>query len=344
MPEHIQHPKDLHAGDQIMYLILGVSYTPMLAVAAQLKIADLLADGPKSAQDLAEATGSHAPSLSRMLRALSSIGVFAEDEEPDHFALTPLAERLRSDVPGNLRDWCIMCGSQWHMHSWAGLAHSVKTGQPAFDEVHGKPIFEHFEEHPDEAEEFNRALTSKAGQDAQAIIDAYDFSGCQTIVDVGGGHGTIVAEILKAHPKLKGIHFDQPSVVEGAGALIESHDVLDRCEVVGGNFFEAVPKGGDLYFLKYIMHDWDDERAGTILRNCRQAMAPKGRLVIVDTVVPEGNGPHLSKLVDGVLLVVTTGKERTEAEFSKLLSDSGFELNRVIDTEFYVSVLEASPV
>ncbi len=344
MPIHIRHPPEMHESDQITYLILGVAYTNLLYVAARLGIADLLKDGPKSADELARACEVHGPSLYRVLRALASLGVFAQTDQPGYFTLTPLAQRLRSDVPESMRDWCIMCGSEWHTRSWGELFYSVQKGLPSFDRIFGSPIFDYLEKNPGTAAEFHRGVASKTSQHVPELLKAYDFSRFQQIVDVGGGHGAFVASLLEAHPKLRAVHFDQPSVIGGARELCRQRGVAERCEFVGGDFFESVPAGGDLYFLKYIMHDWDDRSCATILRNCRAAISPKGKLVLVDAVVPNSNDPSISKLADGVLLVVTSGKERTKDEFAELLSAAGFRLTQVLDTGHYVSLIEAEPV
>lgn len=325
---------------QLIQMIFGSVVTQMIAVAARLGLADLLSDEAKSVDELAAATTTHAPSLYRLLRALASLGIFAETA-PGHFMLTPLAGLLQSNVPNSLHGFAILLGSEFYYRSFTNLMHSVQTGDSALETTYGLSLFEYLHQHPEDAATFNRGMTSVSGREAAAVREAYDFTGTQTLVDVGGGHGVLLATILKANPSLQGILFDRPPVVAGAELLLQGEGVADRCQIVGGDFFTSVPAGADTYILKYIVHDWDDERAEKILRNCYQAMASGGRVLIVEAVIPAGNEPFIGKLRDIVMLTVTSGGvERTEAEFRELLARAGFRLNRIIPTQTIVSIVE----
>lgn len=328
---------------QVLEMVMGKAVTQLLHVAARLGIADLLSDGPQSVDDLADATDTQASSLYRTLRALAGLGVFAETE-PRHFSLTSLAEPLRTDASDSVRDFAIMFGSGWHNRAWSNLLHSVRAGEPAFDRAFGEGLFEHLQAFPERLAVFNDAMTSLSRQDAGAVMQAYDFSGFDTVVDVGGGHGFLLAKILSAYPSIRGVLLDVPEVAAGARATVEAAGVQDRCQIVEGDFFESVPEGADAYILKLIIHDWDDERAITILQNCREVMSSDAALLVVNAVVPPGNEPYIGKLVDIEMLVMTPGgKERTEEEFRQLLNEAGFELTRTIPTPSYLYILEGQP-
>jgi ubiquinone/menaquinone biosynthesis C-methylase UbiE len=309
-----------------------------LYVAAKLGIAVLLADGAKGSEDLAQATGTHPHSLYRVLRLLASQGVFAEVESR-RFALTPLATLLRADVPGSLRALAIRTGGlDWR--PWGALLHSVRTGTPAFDHVYGMSLFAYLAQDAEAAQVFNDTMTMFTQRNTAAVVGAYDFSAVGTIVDVGGGHGALMAAILEASPRTRGILVDLPAVIEGARRQITARGLHPRCELVAGDFFESVPVGGDAYILKWIIHDWDDERAITILRNCHRAMVPGGRLLLVEALIPFDNEPHFGKSADVTMLAFTGGMERTEAEYRVLLDSAGFVLTRIIPTDSHSSVLE----
>jgi len=338
-----QNPRAASSTDQLLQLIYGTIITQMIAVAAQLRIADFLDGEPKSVKDLAAATDTHAPTLYRLLRALANVGIFAEIE-PQRFTLTPLARLLQSDAPNSLQRYAILFGTQLWYGSLTNLLRSVQTGDSALEITFGMNLFEYLQQHPADGAIFNEAMTSISRQEAIAVRDAYDFSPFRTLVDVGGGHGILLTTILKANSALKGILFDRPAVVEGARALIQQEGIGDRCQPVDGDFFTAVPTGGDAYVLKYIIHDWDDERARKVLSNCREAMRPDSRVLVVDVVIPTGNTPFVGKLKDMVMLSVSpSGLERTEAEFKDLFSKAGFKLNRIIATNSIVSIIEGVP-
>jgi hypothetical protein len=326
-----------------MQMINGYWNSQMICVAAKLGIADLVADGPKSSAELAKITGTHAPTLYRLLRALASLGVFAEDDR-GRFGLTPLAEPLRTGVPDSLRDWAVFAADVETWRSWEQLLYSVTTGEAAFEHVWGMPNWEYRAHKPEANAIFNAAMISASSRRIGPVMAAYDFSGIRTIVDVGGGHGAFIAAILSAYPTMRGILFDLPHVVAGAEPMLKAAAIASRCEIIGGSFLEAAPGGGDAYLLSKVIHDWGDERAAAILRNCRQVMAVHSRLLLVEAVIPPGNTPHPGKLSDINMLVVNTGgRERTEAEFRALLKAAGFTLARIIPTQGESSVIEGMP-
>lgn len=320
----------------------GYWTTQIIYVAAKLGIADLLEDGPQGIDALAQATRTHAPSLYRLMRALAGLGVFVENED-GAYATTTLGRCLVSGSPGALRARAILNGEDWY-RAWGGLLHGVRTGETAFDHIVGMPFFEHLAANPETASTFNEAMASATEGAARAVADAYDFSRCRTIIDLGGGTGAFLAGILKANPQARGVLFDRPSVVAAAGPLLTGAGVVDRCDVVGGDFFEEVPGGGDLYILSWIIHDWDDDRGVAILKNCRRAMSGDARLLVIEQVVPPGNQPSLSKLYDTHMLVLAPGgRERREDEYRALLAAADLDLTRIIPTAVPRSVIEASP-
>jgi hypothetical protein len=315
----------------------------MLYVAAKLGIADLLADGSKPIEELAAVTGTQAPALSRVLRALVSVGVFTQDAQ-HRFALTPRAALLRTDVPGSLWSMAVYWGSPWIWCAWSQLLEGVRTGQTAFDLVHGVPFFTYLEQHPEAAAVFNQYMGERGDYRHTALAAAYDFSGMHLVIDVGGGHGAALSAILQANPALRGVLFDLPPVAAGAQDHLAAAGVADRCDTVGGDFFAAVPAGGDAYLLSGVLHDWDDERALQILRNCRRVMAGHSKLLVQELIMPEGNAPSPAKLVDVMMLTFLGGQQRTEAEFRTLYAKAGFQLTRVMPTPSGDCIIEGVPV
>ena len=322
-------------------LIGNTGFVHAILVAANLGLADLLKDGPLSIADLAEATGTHARSLYRMLRALASRGIFSEDAD-GRFSLTALADPLRSDAPDSIHNWALFVGSEAELQTWAHLSYSVRTGKPAFEHIFGKGWFDYLDDQPEMAQIFNKLMTGGSTSDGGAIIEAYDFSVYRKIVDVGGGHGALLAHILEQAPQSSGVLFDAPSVIAGATGAIDTQVNQGRAERVAGNFFEAVPNGGDAYVLKYIIHDWDDERAIVILKNCRQAMAENGRVLLVEMVIPAGNAPSPGKFLDLEMLLYFYSRERTEVEYRDLLQQAGLELISITPTASPFSIIEAA--
>lgn len=320
-------------------MAFGALMTQALYVVAKLGIADLLADKPRTVAELAASTDTHERSLYRVLRSLSSVGIFRE-VEPNVFALTPYAEPLRSDAPGSMRGGAIFMGEEWHWSVWGNLLHSVRTGKPAWGHTHGAEVFDYFASNAEQAEIFNRAMTDMSMGVAPAIVEAYDFSGIETLADIAGGHGYLLAQILKANQGVSGVLFDVPPVIAGAGELLRREGVAERVEKVSGDFFASVPSA-DAYVMKHIIHDWDDERCVAILKNIRAAMKPEAKVLIVEAVVPEGGEPHYSKLLDLEMLVSPGGVERTEEEYAALLSSAGLRLTRIIPTMSPFSIVEA---
>ena len=324
----------------LLQMINGYWVSQMIHVAARLGIADLLAAGPKHINELAETTGMHAPSLFRLLRALASLGVDAEDDQ-GRFNLTPLAEPLRSGVPDSVRGWAVFTGDAQAWRAWEELFYSVKTGKTAFPHVWGQQNWEYRAQNPEANDIFNEAMTSASYRRIGPVMAAYDFSGIHTLVDVGGGHGAFIATILRRNPAMQGILFDLPHVAAGAALALQEAGVASRCTVVAGSFMDEIPGGGDAYLLSKVIHDWDDDQSITILKNCRQAMQTHSKLLLVEAVIPPGNTPHIGKLTYINMLVINAGgRERTEDEFRTLLNVSGFSLNRIVPTPGEVSVIE----
>jgi O-methyltransferase domain/Dimerisation domain len=319
---------------QLMQILWpGALAVQAVHVAAKLGLADLIADGSKTAEELAQATGAHAPSLARLLRALTSLEVFADDGG-GRYRQTALSETLKSDHPQSVRRWALMLGAPFVWKPCGELSETIRTGQTAFERVHHAPFFEYLAGHPDDAAVFNAAMSSVPAYIA-AFVGAYDFSRFERIVDVGGGQGARLRAILAANPNLRGVLHDLPAVVRGAEAF-------PRCEIVGGDFFEGVPEGADAYLLAGIIHDWNDEAAVKVLKNCRKAIRNDGVLLLVETMLTPSSDPARA-LMDVLMMVLTGGRERTEAEFRTLLGHAGFSLTRVIPTPAS-SILECRPV
>ncbi|HEV8369294.1 MAG TPA: methyltransferase [Pyrinomonadaceae bacterium] len=323
----------------LMQMIFGFALSRSIAVAAQLGIADELKDGPRSVDELAHSVGADSRSLYRILRALASAGVFAEGAD-GRFNLTPLAELLRSDHPETLRGFAAMMANAVNFETWAELPYSVESGKPAFPHKFGTQWFSWLEQNPDEGKVFHDAMTSLSAGAVAAVVSAYDFTGIKKLVDVGGGHGLLLASVLARYPAMKGILYDDPKVVAGAKEILAAHGVADRCESIGGNFFESAPTGGDAYILKHIIHDWSDDECVTILKHCHGGMAAEGKVLIVEMVVPDRNLPGVSKFLDLEMLLFLTGRERTEDEYRGLLDRAGFEMTRIVPTASPYGVVE----
>ena len=326
---------------QVMQLLLGKFVSRSLTAVADLSIADLLHAGPLSIDELAEKTETDADALYRVLRALAAANVFTE--LPDRtFENNPLSDTLREDSERSTRAMVRWINDPAGWTPWGRLDHSLKTGQPAADEVFGKDVFSWLQENPSSLDIFQNAMTGFSATAAHAVAEAYDFSGLEKIVDVGGGHGFFLGTILNKFDGVQGVLFDRPEVVEQAGGTLDQLKVTQRVECVAGDFFEGVPAGADLYTLKHIIHDWDDERSKTILDHCRQAMKPGGRILVVDTVLSDGPEGVFSKLLDLEMLVLTPGgRERTEVDFASLFNKCGLKLNRIVPTQSPVSIVEA---
>ncbi len=333
---------DQYAAADLRRMIVGYRLSQALHVAAKLGIADLLAEGPRRAEDLAGVTGSHPSSLYRVLRLLASEGVFEELEE-GQFTLTPLAEPLRSDAPNSLRARAIFDGEEWNWHPWGNLLHSTKTGGSAFDHTYGVAVFDYLKETPEAATSFDSLMAAQTRPWALSVADAYDFADIGTLVDVGGGYGALLAAILTAHPHLKGVLVDLRHVVAGARPKLEEAGLAGRCETVAGDFFQSVPDGGDAYILKHVLHDWDDDRCVSILGNCWRAISNEGRLLVIEFLVAPGNEPDYGKYLDLNMLVLTKGRERTEEHYRTLFKAADFTLSRVVATRSELSIIEGRP-
>ena len=337
MPE-----QELPPPSALYRMVTGYYVSRAVHVAARLGIADLLAEGPGSCDELAKATGTHADSLRRVLRLLASAGVLVEEED-GRFALTPIGACLRSDVPGSMRAVALLFGGITQQ-AWGDLLYSVETGEPAFRRVFGMDSFDYMAEHPDEAANFDAAMAGFTKRIAIAVAEAYDFSPFDRIVDIGGGNGTLLAGILTANPTLAGVIFDLPHVAARAGEQIRELGLEGRCEIAGGDFFKEVPGGGDAYLLKHVIHDWNDDRAIDILRSCRRAMGAEARLLIIEGVYPpridQSDESRGAAANDVNMLVCTGGRQRSAAEFRGLFDAAGFRLTRIVPTQAPVKVIE----
>lgn len=314
----------------LQQLIQGAQITQCIFVAAKLGLADLLKDGPQHLATLAQMTNTHAPSLFRILRLLAAVDLLTQEEELS-FALTPLGSYLQSEIVGSLRNTALFFGEiAWP--TWGAALHSVTTGEVAFEQVFGLTFWDYCARHPEIAALFNQTMTEGTASVAPTIATAYDFTASSTLVDVGGGHGQMLASILQAYPNLSGVLFDLPHVVAGAPSLLEAAGVANRCEIVGGDAFTTVPAGYETYLLSRVIHDWDDEHALALLSRCRQAMQHRGKVLLVaERVILSDVAPSLLVLeADTQMLVVAGGKERTDVEFRALFAAAGFELLRLL--------------
>jgi SAM-dependent methyltransferase len=314
--------------EQMRAMLAGHIVAQCLHATASLGIADLIAEGRSGIGDLARATGTHPPTLHRMLLTLASLGVLTETAE-GKFSLTPVGATLRSDAPDSLRDQALFETSACVWAAWGHLVDSLRSGQPSFASVNESPLYKYLAEHPESGSLFNRFMTTQSRLQNAAIIASYDFLGARTVVDVGGGHGATLAAVLEQYSDLHGVLIDLPEVVVKASEL-ETSKFADRCEVVGGNALNAVPTGGDIYMIKRVIMSFSDDDAGKILSNCRAAMRPDGKVLVIDPMLPDGNKPHYNRLTDLLMLVVPGGRCRSEAEFRRLFDAAGLSVTRVI--------------
>jgi O-methyltransferase domain len=331
------------AAKKLRGLILGYFVSRAVNVAAELDLAGHLSKGGKDGAKLAALCGAHGPTVTRVMRMLVSQGVFAETD--GRFSNNEVSELLRSDSPRSMRAWARMFGADFQWSAVQALMNSVRTGEPGFQHVFGEEMFSYLSHHPEDARLFDEAMVSGSELINRAIVGAYDFSGFGTLVDVAGGYGSTLCAILDANPKSKGILFDLPHVVEKAKDFVHSRRLQDRCSLVGGSFLETMPKGADAYFMKHIIHDWDDERCLQLLRNCHSAMPAHAKLLVCEKVLPEANDAPYTRILDMVMLLNTPGgRERTETEYRELFAKAGFRLVRTIPTEVDNSILEAVKV
>ncbi|MBM7773201.1 hypothetical protein JOD54_003405 [Actinokineospora baliensis] len=327
-----------------MYEMLYSSLVSQVLIAvAEVGAADVFGDGPEHVAEVARRTGCHTESLYRALRALASVGVFSE-VAPKVFTLTPLARTLRGDGPDSMRDLARYLGRPERQRSFGAMAHTLRTGRPAFDHVNGTDLWSLLTTRGELGTLFDRAMGNMARMVNSSTLAAHDLSGARRLVDVGGGQGHLVATLLARYPELTAVVFDLPRVIPEAEAVLGAAGVLDRATCVGGDFFESVPTGGDTYLLSWTIHDWDDDDSVRILRNVRTAMADTGsQLLLVDDVLPEGDAPHFGKFEDIVILTLLTGRSRTESEFAALLSRAGFTHVETRPTTAPTSLLIAHP-
>jgi O-methyltransferase domain/Dimerisation domain len=322
--------------ETMLNLIGGFWIARSIYLAAKLGVADVFDDRPKTIAQLAAATNTEPRSLYRLLRALASVGIFTEVSE-QCFALTPLAATLKSDSPGSMRYVAMAQMGDDHSLGWSNGLHSLRTGETAFDAATGMSVWDYYAQHPEAGQVFSESMTGLLTSVSQAVAATYDFSEFKTIVDVGGAQGSLISAIVQSYPHLKGILFDLPEI-------IATVNVDENIQPIAGNFFESVPSGGDAYLLRAIIHDWDDEKSSLILKNCHQAMPERGKLLLVEGILPSGNEPSPTKLIDVLMLMMTSGRERTEEEYRLLLRANGFELTRVIPTPSMLSIIEAVKV
>lgn len=326
----------------LLQIATGFWASRALYIAAKLGIADRLAGGPESAEGLASACGVHAGSLHRVLRALASLGVFAEDAH-GRFFQTPLSLGLRSGTSGSLREFVVMLGEPESWLAWGDMMHSVRTGQSAFEHVFGTTQFDYLATHPDLARTFDAAMTERGTAENEAVLAAWDFPQTGRVVDVGGGQGSLLAAVLRSHEGLNGILFDIAHVVERAQPMLDAQGLARRSQSIAGDFFtDPLPAGADLYLLKKVIHDWDDAQAVTILLACARAMTPASRLLLIEPVIAPDNEPSFAKLLDLFMLVWPGGRERTVPEHSHLIAAAGLELCRSVVTRSPLSILEVA--
>ena len=325
---------------QLVQMAMAHWVSHVVYAAAKFGLADHLAGGPRDAESLAGLTGTHAPSLYRLMRTLASLGILAEDES-GRFALTSLGEAMKTGAPGSARATILTVASEPWVHGFAQLPYSLQTGKSGYEKLFGMPIFDWLAQRPEEASLFSETMVGIHGGEPPAVSAAYDFSGIGTIVDVGGATGDLLTTILEHYPAARGILYDLPHVVRDAPALIASRGLADRVRIEAGSFFDKVPGGGDAYLLSHVIQDWSEEQCLTILGHCRQAMHPESRLLIIEMVLPAGNTPHPGKMLDMMMLVGPGGQERTEPEYAALLAKAGLKLTRVVPTASPVSIVEA---
>ena len=326
----------------LMRLVNGYQVSQAIHVAAELGIADLLAESARSSDDLAQQAGADADTLYRLLRALASVGVLHEDDGR-LFSLTPVGDELRSDVPGSLHGWAVFVGQPSFWQVWSNLLYSVQTGENAFRHVHGQDVWSYRAERPDESAIFDAAMKSRTGATNAALVEAFDFSRFRALVDVGGGNGALLASVLASQPELEGVLFDQSHVVSGAGQVLEAAGVADRCRIESGSFFETVPAGGDAYLLKWIIHDWEDADSIAILRVVRAAMSEGATLLVVERDLGAPNADPPTKFSDLNMLVAPGGRERTQDEYAALFESAGFRLVGATRTSGELVVYEGEP-
>jgi hypothetical protein len=337
------HRRLVPAPISVMEMVVDGWAAQAITAAADLGIADALAGGPLSADDLAAAVGADADALRRLLRALIARGIFRQRRD-GRYDLTPLADTLRRDAEVSVAGWARWLGSPQHREHWSHFTDAIRTGRAVIPELRGKPTFEYLADEQELGEIFNQAMTSGSELAIAPLIAGYDFGRFATIADIGGGHGRLLAAILGAAPRARGILFDRPEVVAGAPATLSEHGVEDRVRIVEGSFFDSVPDGADAYVLKNVIHDWPDEEAVHILRNVRAAAGAGKNVLLVELVIPKHNREYLGNWLDLEMLMALAARERTAAEYGQLLSRAGFEMTRVVETASPFSIVEGRTI
>jgi methylase of polypeptide subunit release factors len=336
---------DISPSVAMLQMVRGFWVSRAIYVAANLGLADLLKDEPKRSEDLAQATATHAPSLYRLMRALASVGIFAQDEQ-GRFALTPVGATLRTDVPGSLRAWVLLHLGEEYYRAGGDVMHTLRTGGIAFDHLFGMGVWEYRAQHPEAAKIFDEAMANLVGMYNAAVLASYPFSTIDRVVDVGGGDGSLMVALLQANPRMKGMLFDLPHVAEKATRRIGNAGLAGRCEILAGDAFASVPGGGDAYILSRMINGFDDARAVALLKNCHQAMTEKGKLLVVQRVLPDRVQHSIAVqalvLSDFNMMVMIGGRERTEGECRALLEEAGFRVTKVIPTQSEMTIIECA--
>ena len=339
----MQRQADVPSQAAIMQMVHGKCVSRCVSLAAELAIADLIADGPKDVATIASATGTNPDALYRVLRMLAGMGIFVELANKQ-FRNSPLSEALGSLSDASIRNYARLFGREWHWRIWTGLEYSVHTGKPStFKDHPDKMPFEVLAENPADQEVFNKAMTELSAAEDPAIVQAYDFSQFGRIIEVGGGHGALALLIVQKTPQARVTVFDLPQVIEGTRERLSDGGSMERIDLKGGSFFDSVPGPADLCVLKHVLHDWDDDRARRILRNCREALSDSGRVLVCEMLVTEGPEGIPALLLDIEMLVGPGGRERTQEEFSELFAAAGLRLHRIIPTQTPIRLLEAIP-
>jgi len=327
----------------LLQMIMGSMLTQAIHVAAELDFAGILADGPLAAAEIAQQAGSDPDASERLLRTLASFGIFAEAAD-GRFALTPLADALRADAPVSMRGMALLLGHPYQWEDWGHLIDSVRTGEPVMEKLRGMGGYEFLAANPDFAQVFEGGMGTLSDLETVPVAEGYDYAKFDTLVDVFGGRGAVLAEILQRAPATHGVLFDQRAEHLGAQKFLEEAGVTDRVSIDTGELFGAVPAGADGYLLKHIVHEWPEAKSLEILRNVRNAIRDDGTVLLVEFVLPDGNEPHPGKLVDLWLMILMGGRERTRSQYAELLGKAGFELTRVIETASSAAIIEAKPV
>lgn len=334
-------PEQLPPHAQVLQHILNGWISQAVSAFATLGVADHIDQHPKSAEEIAPEVGARPDLLYRLMRTMASVGILHETTGR-RFTETPLTDCLRTNAAPSFRDIAAFCADEWHVRGWGELAKTIQTGERPLERIWGLPAFQYLEKYPEQGATFHRGMTNMSSLDGPAVADAYDFTGIESLTDVGGGHGLLLSTILQRYPAMKGTLYDQPSVVAGAAGG-PTEPVKDRVTMVSGDMFSSVPAGADAYIMKYIIHDWPDDLCVKILKGCREGVNEGGKLLVVDSVVPGPNEFHPGKVSDLEMMLFPGGKERTTEEFRDLFSDAGWKLSRIVPTVSHVSVVEGVP-